>query len=110
MKSLLYTINYDNIIKEGKNMNTLLEQLFDRYKISLKDRHEIRQIFQLLPDEKKSNLISNFAVLVFRIDKINKDIEIEKEILLWNAVLDIQWIIEKVKRKKLLTEIRKSKI
>lgn len=86
-------------------MNTLLEQLFEKYGLSEKDRYEIRQIFRLLPDDKKSNLIANFEVLNFKIEKINKDIEVEKEILIWSAVTDIHNTIERVKRKELMSEI-----
>ncbi|PID87495.1 hypothetical protein CSB07_00820 [Candidatus Gracilibacteria bacterium] len=109
LKSLSNILLCANIIKERK-MNTLLEQLFDKYKISEKDKYEIRQIFNILPDEKKTNLISNFSVLVSKIEKINKDIEIEKEILIGKAVLDIHSVIEKSKRKNLLKDINKNKI
>jgi hypothetical protein len=63
-------------------MNILLEQYFDKYDLSEKDRYEIRQIFQLLPLEKKQNILDNFDVLVLKIKKLQDDIKLEQEILI----------------------------
>jgi hypothetical protein len=63
-------------------MNVLLEQYFDKYDLSEKDRYEIRQIFQLLPLEKKQNILDNFDVLVLKIKKLQDDIKLEQEILI----------------------------
>lgn len=53
-------------------MNTRLEQLFEQYKVSPKDRYEINQIFWLLPMEKQKNLLHNFWSLAIRLEQINK--------------------------------------
>jgi len=79
-------------------MNTLLEQLFDKYSISPKDRHEINQIYWLLPDNKKQNLINNFEVLSIRLNKIEEDLKIEREILVWDSLKNIKNAIERAKR------------
>jgi hypothetical protein len=62
-------------------MNTLLEKLFDKHRISPKDRHEISQIYDLLPPPKKQNLINNFEALAIRLHKIEDEIRVERQIL-----------------------------
>lgn len=81
-------------------MNTLLESLFDTYKVSPKDRYEIRQIYELLSAEKKVNLMNNFEALALKLEKISRDVEQEKEILVWSAITRIENVIELVKQKK----------
>ena len=39
-------------------MNTKLEKLFEKYNFSQKDRFEISQIFFLLTEERKQNLLT----------------------------------------------------
>jgi len=80
-----------------RDMNTLLEKYFDEYELSEKDRHEIRQIFQLLPIEKKRYILDNFEELVKRIKKVQEDIKVEQEILIWDAVSKIRNAIELAK-------------
>jgi predicted Zn-ribbon and HTH transcriptional regulator len=63
-------------------MNVLLEQFFEKYELSDKDRYEIRQIFQLLTPEKKQDVLDNFESLVFRIKKMQEDMRLEQEILI----------------------------
>ncbi len=74
-------------------MNVLLEKLFEQYNISEKDRYEILQIFQILPDEKKQLLLTNFEKLAKSIEKISQDIIIEQEILLDSILPEIQKIV-----------------
>ena len=79
-------------------MNTRLELLFEKFHISDKDKYEINQIYMLLPDIKKQNLINNFEILSLKLKEIEADIEIEKDILIWNAVERIKSsILEKRK-------------
>ena len=82
-------------------MNTKLEKLFEKYNFSQKDRFEISQIFFLLTEERKQNLLKNFDDFAFSINKINSDIDTEKDILIWSAV-------EKIKNS--ILEERKNKI
>jgi hypothetical protein len=63
-------------------MNLLLEKHFEKYGLSEKDRYEINQIFQLLPPEKKQDVLDNFENLIFKIRKFQEDIRIEQEILI----------------------------
>ena len=86
-------------------MNTLLAQLFEKYKISPKDRYEISQIYSLLPSNKKQNLLNNFDILQVRLNKIEEDLNIEREILIWDALQKIRNTIEKVKREELKKQI-----
>lgn len=67
-------------------MNTHLELLFKKYHISDKDKYEINQIYMLLPDNKKQNLLNNFEVLTFKLKKIEQELDVERELLIWNAV------------------------
>lgn len=69
-------------------MNTFLQELFEKYEISDKDRHNILQMYNILSDDKKQNILNNFETLVYKIKKIEEDIKTEKEIILWDA-LDI---------------------
>jgi len=63
-------------------MNTFLQELFEKYEISDKDKHNILQMYNILPDYKKQNILNNFETLVYKIKKIEEDINIEKEIIL----------------------------
>ena len=71
-------------------MNTRLEQLFEEYNVSEKDRYEITQIFSLLPLDKQKNLLNNFSALAFRLEQINKEIALERRILVWDLFEDIK--------------------
>lgn len=71
-------------------MSTILQQLFDKYEVQAKDRYEISQIFALLPEYKKQNILENFWHLAVRIKKIQEDIMVEQEILIWSAVDNIK--------------------
>lgn len=74
-------------------MNTRLETLFEKYNFSQKDRYEINQIFLLLPDNKKQNLLNNFEILALKLFKIKEKINIEREILIWGEVENIKNLI-----------------
>ncbi len=74
-------------------MNVLLEKLFVEYNLSEKDRYEILQIFQILPDAKKQLLLNNFDNLAKKIEKISWDIIIEQSILLDSILPEIGKII-----------------
>jgi len=87
-----------------KNMNTQLLKLFEQYNISEQNRHEIAQIFSFLPQEKQVNLINNFEFLAVKIDKIEKEIEIEKQILIPKAIDNIRETLERVKKERIASE------
>lgn len=76
-------------------MNTYLEKLFVIYNISEKDRHEIKQIFWLLPIEKQQKLLNNFWKLASKLEFINKDINLERKILIWDLFKDIESFYDK---------------
>ena len=82
-------------------MNTQLEKLLDKYKFSDKDRFEIRQIFFLLTEHRKKTFLNNFSDFALTVQKINSDIEIEKEILIWDAVERIIQSILKERKEKI---------
>ena len=81
-------------------MNTKLEHLFENHDLSEKDRYEINQIFELLPDQKKQNLLDNFEALAFRIEKIKVDMVVEQDILIWDSLNRIESAFEEVKNNK----------
>ena len=97
---------FSNILKQ---VNTLLEKLFEKYNLSEKDKYEIRQIYDLLPPDKKQNLLNNFETLALKLRKIEEEISSEREILIWDALLDIKNVIDRVKKERLKNET-KSKI
>lgn len=71
-------------------MNTHLENLFEKYNLSEKDRYEINQIFWLLPADKRINILNNFDLLAFRFKQIHTEIDLERRILIWDLVKDIK--------------------
>lgn len=74
-------------------MNTLLQKLFEEYNISEKDCYEIKQIFQIVTDEKKQKILSNFKFLAEKVKKIEEEISLEQEILLDNILPDIEKLL-----------------
>lgn len=85
-------------------MNIQLTKLFEKYNISEKNKYEIDKIFLLLPPDKKHNLINNFELLVIKLDQIEKDLEIEKQILIPKAIDNIRNVLEKVKKERINNE------
>ena len=83
-------------------MNILLEKFFEKYSLSEKNRYEIRNIYSLLPIDKKQNLINNFESLVFRLKKIEEEVNIEREILLWDIITDLEETVNKEKRRRII--------
>jgi hypothetical protein len=79
-------------------MNIKLNTLFEEYNIWEKDRYEISQIYFLLSEDKKRDLIQNFSILIARVEKIRQDIIIEQEILVWDSISRIKQAIEKAKQ------------
>jgi len=79
-------------------MNTKLNTLFEQYDIWDKDRYEISQIYFLLSEDKKKDLIQNFSILIARVEKIRQDIIIEQEILVWDSISRIKQAIEIAKK------------
>jgi len=78
-------------------MNTRLEQLFEIYNISEKDRHEINQFFFLLPDINKKNILNNFGNLAQSLKNISDNLEKEREILLPKSIDRVKSVLKQVK-------------
>lgn len=90
-------------------MNTRLQSLFDKYNVWEKNRYEISQFFLLLDERKRKNLLDNFEILAYRLEKIEQNIKEEREILIWKSVDRVKnYILEK--RKKVLDSDAKSDI
>jgi len=85
-------------------MNTQLIKLFEKYNVSMQNRHEINQIFSFLPIEKKQNLINNFESLILKINKIEKEIKTEKQILIPKGIENIKNVLERVKKERINNE------
>jgi len=75
-------------------MNTQLKTLFDKYKISEKDRYEINQIFNFIDSEKKQKILADFELLAQKIKKIEEEIILEQSILLDNIIPDIKALLK----------------
>lgn len=82
-------------------MKTYIELLFEKYNISEKNKYEILQIYNLLPDRKKQNLINNFERLSVEMKNIEESINLEREIL-------IGWAVERIRNS--IFENRKQKV
>lgn len=78
-------------------MNVILEKLLLHESLNEKDRYEIRQIFNIVSDDKKQNILKNFDKIILSIIKIKKDLIQEQEILLWKAISNIERVIKNVK-------------
>ncbi len=63
-------------------MNVMLEKLFEAYKVSPKDQHEIRQIFLFVSEEKKQKLLDNFKEIILEFQVLRENLHAEQEILL----------------------------
>jgi len=86
------------LFSKGENMNTRLQRLFNEHTLPDRDKYEINQIFELLPPDKKQNILNNFDLLAIRLNKIEEDIKIEREILVWDALQNIQSILQIIKK------------
>lgn len=83
-------------------MNTQLEKLFEVYQISLKDRHEVRQIYSLLTLNKQRELLENFATIAARFHQIEEEIRVQRELLIWDKVEEIRQLILKNREKAMI--------
>lgn len=88
-------------------MNTQLKKLFEQYNLSQKDQYEIKQIYALLPMHKQHNLLQNFWNLASRLKQIEEDIREEREILVGDALTNIENTIELVKKELMSSENQK---
>lgn len=79
-------------------INTLLEEYLKNPILSDKDRYEIRQIFNVVDDEKKKNILKNFPRIIESITWIKQELKETQEILLWRAISNIEKAIEKSKK------------
>jgi hypothetical protein len=50
--------------------------------LSDKDRYEIRQIFSIMPDDKKQNILNNFPRIISSLELIKEDLRETQQILL----------------------------
>lgn len=89
-------------------MNTLLENLFEKYNFSDKQRYEIRQFYSFLPTDKKVNLINNFDVFATKMQQIQDELEQEKSILLDNAVNKVEQALIQKRKENLAADTKKS--
>jgi len=76
-------------------MNTQLQKLFKKAELSDKDKFEINQIFELLPPEKQQNVLDNFDRMIFNIKQKQKEIELERRILIWDIFNNVRELYKK---------------
>ena len=75
-------------------INTQIQKLCDAYGLSLKTRHDLIQMYSLLPIEKQKNIIHNFREFAWKIQHIEAKMKKEQEILLDKILPDVHAIIE----------------
>ena len=63
-------------------MNQKLQELFDMYQLSAKERYEFLQIYNLLSAEKKVRALERFQVIMKELETLKKELVYEQEILL----------------------------
>ncbi len=71
-------------------MNVILERLFKEYKISEKDKYEIRSMYNFLSSEKKQKLIDNFDKIYWDIELLKEERYIEQENTFWRAMVSVE--------------------
>lgn len=91
-------------------MNTQIQKLFDKYNLSPKTRHDLAQIYNLLPVEKQKNILHNFEIIACKIQYIEESMKKEQEILLDRIIPDITMIILNDKKQEVKTKILSSVI
>ena len=77
--------------------NTLLEEYLQNPVLSDKDRYEIRQIFDLVDNEKKKNILKNFPKIIAWVTAIKDDLRKNQEILIWKALSNIERTLQMAK-------------
>lgn len=91
-----------------RNMNIKLEKLFELHRFSLKDRHEFKQIYNLLPDYKKVRVIDNFDQMVSNIWSLKSELLLEQEILFWKTLKNIEEKLQNIEKKKINSRSQES--
>lgn len=71
-------------------MNQALEKLLQNDLLTDKDRYEIRQIFNIVDERKKQNILNNFDKMLLSIAKIKIEMREQQEILLGKAISNIE--------------------
>lgn len=89
-------------------MNTLFEKLLQESSLAEKDKHDIKQIFCFLCNEKKQRLMRNFPILCANIEKINEDTALEQKILFENMITDLDEMLNNNKNKSIQEETKSS--
>ena len=79
-------------------MNIRLKKLFTYYNLSLKDRRDFEQIYNLLPSDKRVRAIENFETMMANIEALREDLYLEHEILFGKTLENIEARIAKVQK------------
>jgi hypothetical protein len=85
-----------------KSINIAFEDMLKTCGLSDKDRYEIRQIFYMLSPQKQQNIISNFNIMVDRINKFKEDIEEQQKILLKTAASKLDDIVLQTQKENII--------
>ena len=76
-------------------MNVVLDSLLLEHQISEKDCHHVRQMFTMLPNNKRQYILDNFVSIAKKIKKIEQNTITEQEILLDSIMPEITKITQK---------------
>ena len=82
-------------------MNQKLQELFDMYQLSHKERYEFLQIYNLLSPDKKVRALEGFQVIMKELETLKKELLFEQEILLWGTLESIEEKIFRLKKESL---------
>jgi len=96
-----FWIHFKYIANKILRMNIQLEKLFRNYNLEAKDRYEIRQIFEMLPDYKKARFLESFDELVTRLQTLRAELIQEQEILLGDSLKNIETRVQQIEKKRL---------
>lgn len=85
-------------------MDIKLEQLFEEYQLSKKERYEFMQIYRLLSPLKKVKALENFAQFVESNEQLKKSLALEQELLFWECLESIEEKLYKIQKNSLELE------
>lgn len=85
-----------------------LDYFFEKYDFSQRDRFDTLQIFSLLSEDKKNTFVSNFEHYALEVQQLDRDIKLEKSILITDAVEQVKQALLSKRRQKLKEEIQKN--
>lgn len=82
-------------------MDQKIELIFQKYRISQKDRYEFLQIYMLLSPEKKVSMLENFDSIYQEIEWLKQELAVEQEFLFGKTLESIEQQVYEMKKQAL---------